>query len=902
MVREGLRRTGYDEVALTSLSSADFSGIDGVVADLVNDQVGTGSVSVSLPSLRVDAFSVGIASEIQKVRRTGLTFAPEAGSWRLRQVINKLILEDDLYSRGRRGLLAGLAAGEALLPHRPADRDGRRHARHRRAREERRRHRPQATPSRRAAPCRSAVSCRSRTRRSSGSARTASTSCAARSSCCATRCKGTRAQVKWHDPAATFAEGIASRGDRRIGRVIERVWRAGGTFQEWSEHFRLDRWLDAMQAEGLDPDWYVTRHRTARRGAAVGSHHRRSAQGLPLAGLAGGPGRARAPRLPVDAVLRLRGVHRLRPRARGGLAGRPGGRQPGHRPGPGRREAASRCASSAPNRAVGAGCGATPAFPVRLRYTKRGKVRWISHRDVARALERAFRITELPLAFSEGFSPRPEGELRPRALDRARERRRVPRPRVRPTRSTSTRCRSCSPRRSPKAWPSSAPNRSWSGRRRCKKPSPRWSGASSVVNGDGAPVAASELRSRIEVALDAAGASDRRGGARAVRSTKTYVRSSASTSSSPTRTNPVSIEMELIHATTQREARRGARRDRTRDRRCPAGSSKRGRCVRTNGSSATARGRNRSMPTRARVRGGARVMREGIDVRVRAPRRHGDDDRITDAASSRGAEAAAATDIAPDAGRHRSRREQRGHRRRGARAGCRSETTRTARPKKRRRRGSRGGRGRKKPGRPGPNAGEGADARRGLGRRRRRATGTSTRPIRRASAAAARTGPTRRPIAASPPTTSATTRAKTPGSPTRDGDERPAIGDSRPAPAATAAVGDSRRPERRPRTRLTTGRRRRRTEEAAPPPRWRGEAASEGGGSGTATATAPRAARVGQCAVDRSVPQARDVRRRGRRGHRRRRRRHRDRSTRSTRRRWSAGGARAARAVPPVAT
>ncbi len=98
MVRDGLARTGYDEVALTSLSSADFSGIEGVVADLVNDQVGTGGVSVSLPSLRVDAFSVKIATEIQKVRRTGLTFAPEAGSWRLRQVINKLILEEDLYS------------------------------------------------------------------------------------------------------------------------------------------------------------------------------------------------------------------------------------------------------------------------------------------------------------------------------------------------------------------------------------------------------------------------------------------------------------------------------------------------------------------------------------------------------------------------------------------------------------------------------------------------------------------------------------------------------------------------------------------------------------------------------------------------------------------------------------
>jgi hypothetical protein len=70
------------------------------------------------------------------------------------------------------------------------------------------------------------------------------------------------AQLKWHDPEATFAEGLLSRGDRRIGRVIERVWRDGGTFQEWSEHFDLARWLDAMAAEGLDPDWYVTRQRT----------------------------------------------------------------------------------------------------------------------------------------------------------------------------------------------------------------------------------------------------------------------------------------------------------------------------------------------------------------------------------------------------------------------------------------------------------------------------------------------------------------------------------------------------------------------------------------------------------------------------------------------------------------
>jgi radical SAM superfamily enzyme YgiQ (UPF0313 family) len=262
MVREGLKRTGYDEVALTSLSSADFSGIDSVVADLVNDQEGTGSVSVSLPSLRVDAFSVGIATEIQKVRRTGLTFAPEAGSWRLRQVINKLILEDDLYSavdaafsqgwrRVKLYFLTGLPTemdedtlGIAELAKNVVD-VGRKHNKQ--------------------ASCTVSVggfvpkphtpfqwfgqNGVDEMRRKINLVRDA--------------CRGTRAQVKWHDSSASFAEGIASRGDRRIGRVIERVWRAGGTFQEWSERFELGRWLEAMAAEGLDADWYVTRHRTA---------------------------------------------------------------------------------------------------------------------------------------------------------------------------------------------------------------------------------------------------------------------------------------------------------------------------------------------------------------------------------------------------------------------------------------------------------------------------------------------------------------------------------------------------------------------------------------------------------------------------------------------------------------
>src|SRR5581483_6835590 len=262
VVSEGLARTGYDEVALTSLSSADYSGIEETVAAIVDDPACSGQVSVSLPSLRVDAFTVGTAAAIQRVRRTGLTFAPEGGTWRMRRVINKLISEDDLYaavdsafSQGWRRVklyfLTGLPTetdedtlGIARLA-RQCVAVGKQHTKSASVTVSVGGFVPKAfTPfqwfgqntveelGRKVNLLRDAL-------------------------------RHDRAvQLKWHDLRASVAEGIASRGDRRIGAVIERVWRAGGTFQEWSEHFDLGRWLDAMAAEGLDPDWYVTRHRT----------------------------------------------------------------------------------------------------------------------------------------------------------------------------------------------------------------------------------------------------------------------------------------------------------------------------------------------------------------------------------------------------------------------------------------------------------------------------------------------------------------------------------------------------------------------------------------------------------------------------------------------------------------
>ncbi len=261
MVSDGLRRTGYDEVSLTSLSSADYSGIDEVVGGIIDDPACSGQVSVSLPSLRVDAFTVGIATQIQKVRRTGLTFAPEAGSWRMRQVINKLIREEDLYgavesafSQGWRRVklyfLTGLPTetdedtlGIAELA-RNCVAVGRKHNKGVSVTASVGGFVPKPqTPfqwfGQDTIPelARKINLLRDATRRDRG------------------------VQLRWHDPKATLVEGIASRGDRRVGAVIEAVWRRGGTFQEWSEHFSLDLWTEAMAAHGLSIDWYVNRDR-----------------------------------------------------------------------------------------------------------------------------------------------------------------------------------------------------------------------------------------------------------------------------------------------------------------------------------------------------------------------------------------------------------------------------------------------------------------------------------------------------------------------------------------------------------------------------------------------------------------------------------------------------------------
>ena len=271
MVENGIRKTGFDEVGLLSLSSADHTEIGEVAKGLADRYEGQG-VSLSLPSTRVDAFNITLANEFSRNgRRSGLTFAPEGGSERMRKVINKMVSEEDLirtvataYSHGWRQVklyfMVGLPTetdedvlqvaelakkviakgrevsghndirctvsigGFVPKPHTPfqwaAQLD-------------------HETTDARLKKLRDTVRDDKRYGRAIG--------------------------FRYHDGRPGIIEGLLSRGDRRVGAIIEEVWRDGGRFDGWSEHFSFDRWMaaadKALADTGIDVDWYTTRER-----------------------------------------------------------------------------------------------------------------------------------------------------------------------------------------------------------------------------------------------------------------------------------------------------------------------------------------------------------------------------------------------------------------------------------------------------------------------------------------------------------------------------------------------------------------------------------------------------------------------------------------------------------------
>ncbi|WP_457253228.1 TIGR03960 family B12-binding radical SAM protein [Pedococcus sp. P5_B7] len=271
MVERGLAATGFEEVGLLSLSSADHSEIAEIAKGLADRYDGT-QTGLSLPSTRVDAFNIDLANELTRNgRRSGLTFAPEGGSERIRKVINKMVTEEDLiktvsaaYGAGWRQVKLYFMCG---LPT-ETDEDVLQIAELAKKVIETGRQ----VSGRRDIRCTVSIGgfvpkphtpfqwCAQL-----GDEETDARLTKLRDAIRSDRRYGSSIGFRYHDGKPGIVEGLLSRGDRRVGRVIEQVWRDGGRFDGWSEHFSFERWMTAAETAladlPVDVAWYTTRER-----------------------------------------------------------------------------------------------------------------------------------------------------------------------------------------------------------------------------------------------------------------------------------------------------------------------------------------------------------------------------------------------------------------------------------------------------------------------------------------------------------------------------------------------------------------------------------------------------------------------------------------------------------------
>ncbi len=433
-VLSAVNKGGFDEVSLTSLSTADYSCIEPLVHDL-GVELRRERVSLSVSSLRAYGLDGGVLDDIRSVRATGLTFAPEAGTQRMRNVINKNVTEEDLlacarevFSRGWERMKLYFMIG--LPTETDADVLGIVDTAER-TRDEGRRARGGGRPE-------VTISVSSHVPKPhtpfQWAAMDSITEIERKQELLREAARPRRLKLKWHDARISYLEGIAARGDRRVAVAIEDAWRRGCRFDGWSEHLRFDLWVEALTAAGLELERYLgTLPVDARlpwdhidvgvEAEFVRKEYRKAVAGR-FSPPCGKPFQAQAFPTHVaahDADTRKLicydcgiacDMERMRDDRRTFLESmqafqkrqRDAGEEPAQPTAP--------ATPAAPQRRRGhrqppATFTDRPGFRFRLRYAKLKADRFIGHLDTIRVWPRVFRRAGIPLNYSRGFHPHP---------------------------------------------------------------------------------------------------------------------------------------------------------------------------------------------------------------------------------------------------------------------------------------------------------------------------------------------------------------------------------------------------------------------------------------------------------------------------------------------------------------
>ncbi len=261
---ETLKNTGYQDVTLLSLSTSDYRPLPGLCDGLL-DYCEPRSIGLSLPSLRADNFSIELMEKLQKVRKSGLTFAVEGGSQRLRDAINKNVTEEDLLSTCRIAFAGGWNSVKLYyMLGLPTETDEDIVGIAKMADEVLHCWRLNAKNKNRGVKITISTSCFIPKPHSpfQWEAQISIEEYLRRVNLLRSSITARNVTYNWHDAETSLIEAVLSRGDRRVADAIERVWRDGGRLDAWTDYFSFERWMQAFADAGLDPAFYANRERS----------------------------------------------------------------------------------------------------------------------------------------------------------------------------------------------------------------------------------------------------------------------------------------------------------------------------------------------------------------------------------------------------------------------------------------------------------------------------------------------------------------------------------------------------------------------------------------------------------------------------------------------------------------